>query len=672
MDGSRSLVSANELMLYGVVDPYAFEGEGIRAIDVIDSLQAIQGNQVKVRINSPGGSVTEGLAIYNALLADGRKIVVQVDAMAASIASIIAMAGNEIIMAENASMMIHDPWTVVVGSSEELRKMANEIDRMRNIIVDIYANRTGKNANEIQQLMASETYMSASDAVDMGFATSVDMPLQIAACAPLDKAAMAKLLLANITNSVAEKPAPSIAAPAALTEGKVTMTDDTKAGTVAAEPIMNAAPAVDVDAIRAEAAKAERDRVSQISAEVRRARLDMSLAEKLVADGVSVDMARKHIIDAIADRDEPRSGGNIVNVHVLQDETATRREAMTEALALRLGCKGEPSAAARQYMEHSIVDMAAERVGHRGYLGVAAKRENVLRMAMHTTSDFPVILEDSMNKALAARYMVSAPTYRNIARQRSYMDFRAHDSIRAGDFPTLSEVNEAGEIIAGTVSEKKESTRVKAYGIQLAFSRQLLVNDGLGGLQSVLNSRADTVAAFEEATFFAMMLSASAAGPTLVETSRGVFNTTDKTKASSGAAISITTLGDGRAAMRAKTSLDGLKLNIGPSILLVGPAYETLAQQYVAQIVPNAGSSVNPFSGSLRVVVTAHITGNAWYLFADPAMGANFEWGLLDGYTAPRFRMEEPFGVQGMRVSLEHDFGCGAIDYRFGWLNAGG
>lgn len=671
MDGSRSLVSANELMIYGAIDPYAWEGEGIRAIDVIDSLRAIQGNDVKVRINSPGGSVTEGIAIYNALLADGRKIVVQVDAMAASIASIIAMAGEQIIMAENASIMIHDPWSVVVGSSEDMRKMADEIDRMRNIIVDIYAKKTGKNPDEIRQLMSAETYMSAADAVEMGFATQVDMPLQIAACAPLDKAVMSKLLLTNLRNSDAETPAPKVAAPAAISKEKVDMTDEVKAGNVAAAPIINAAPAVDVEAIRAEAAKAERDRVSQINSEVRRARLDMSLAEKLVAEGVSVDAARKHIIDAIADRDEPRSGGNIQSAHVTQDETQVRRDAMTEALSLRLGCKGEPSAAARQFMEHSIVDMAAERIGHRGYLGVAAKRENVLRMAMHTTSDFPVILEDSMNKALAARYMVAAPTYRNISRQRSYSDFRAHDSIRAGDFPSLLEVNEAGEILSGTVSETKESTRVKAYGVQLAFSRQLLVNDGLGAMQTILNSRADTVAAFEESTFYTMMLSASAAGPTLTETARGVFNTTDETKAATGAAISVTTLGAGRAAMRKKTSLDGLKLNIGPSILLVGPAYETLAQQFVTQITPAVGGDVNPFSGSLRVVVSAHITGNAWYMFADPSMGANFEWGLLDGYTAPRFRMEEPFGVQGMRVSLEHDFGCGAIDFRFGWLNAG-
>jgi len=282
------------------------------------------------------------------------------------------------------------------------------------------------------------------------------------------------------------------------------------------------------------------------------------------------------------------------------------------------------------------------------------------------------VLENALNRALRARYLLATPTYRMIAQQRTYMDFRDHTSVRLGDFPEMKEVKETGEIVAGTFSESKEKTAVKSYAIQVGFSRQLLVNDNLNGIQQVLNDRASSVARFEDKTFYVMMLSAAGAGPTLLETSRAVFNTTDKTKASSGGAIDITTLSAARAAMRGKTSLDGVKLNVAPSILLVGPAYETIALQYTSSaFVPNQSSVINPFSGKLTVEVTPEITGNGWYLFADPSVGANFEWGLLDGYQAPRMRMDEPFGTQGMSVSLEHDFGCGAIDFRFGYLNAG-
>jgi hypothetical protein len=241
-----------------------------------------------------------------------------------------------------------------------------------------------------------------------------------------------------------------------------------------------------------------------------------------------------------------------------------------------------------------------------------------------------------------------------------------------GDFPMLQEVNEAGEIKGGTLSEAREKTRVTAYGVQFALTRQMLVNDNLGGIQQVLASYGDTVARFEEETFYTMLLSGSNAdGPTLLETARQVFNTTDTTKASANAAISAASVSIGRAKMRAQESLDGQKLNITPSIILVGPDKETEAQQLVAGITPALSSSVNVFSGALQVVVSAQITGNAWYLFAAPSVLPNFEYGLLDGYAAPRLRIDEPFGMQGTKVSLEHDFGCGAIDFRGGFKNAG-
>jgi HK97 family phage prohead protease len=397
------------------------------------------------------------------------------------------------------------------------------------------------------------------------------------------------------------------------------------------------------------------------------------LAERMIGEGrdeatviAAVQEARRLAGDVAATIGGPRT-------QIGRDETETRRRAMEDALAINLGAGGEPNETARSFMSNrDLVEFAADHVGHRGRLGGFAEREDVLRRAFHTTSDFPILLENALNRSLRARYLAATPTYRAIAQQRTYMDFRDHISVRDGDFPQMKEVLETGEIKAGTFSESKEKTAVKAYGVRVGFSRQLLVNDNLGAIQRVLNNRAESVARFEDETFYAMMLSAAGAGPTLLETSRAVFNTTDKTLASSGAAIDITTLSTARAAMRAKTSKDGTKLNIAPAILLVGPAYETIALQYTSSaFVPNQSSVVNPFSGKLRVEVTPEITGNAWYLFAEPNVGANFEWGLLEGYQAPRMRMDEPFGTQGMSVSLEHDFGCGAIDFRFAYRNPG-
>ena len=205
----------------------------------------------------------------------------------------------------------------------------------------------------------------------------------------------------------------------------------------------------------------------------------------------------------------------------------------------------------------------------------------------------------------------------------------------------------------------------------------MLVDDDLGAIDRILASRGMAVAAFEDAAFYAMLLSGSNAdGPTLTETTRQVFNTTDQTKAGTAAAITVASLSAGRAAMMKRKGLgkkeeDQIGLEIGPAFLLVGPDKLTEAQQLVETITPESAASVNPFSGRLRVVASNKIPGNAWYLFADPGMAPVFAYGFLSGQEGPRMRVDEPFGIQGVRYSVELDFGAGAVDFRGGYKNAG-
>ena len=212
---TRSLVMNNELVIYGVIDSFVYDelDTTVRAIDVMASLTEMAAAEtIVVRINSPGGSVVEGLAIYNTLRAVGKPIEVHVDAMAASVASIIAMAGDKVVMAETATIMIHDPWGVAIGGSEDMRRNADEIDRLKAILVGIYASKTGLDTGEIEALMAAETYMSAPIAIEKGFADEVENALAIAACAPLPKQDLARLL-APLTMR-AERPSAERAAPA--------------------------------------------------------------------------------------------------------------------------------------------------------------------------------------------------------------------------------------------------------------------------------------------------------------------------------------------------------------------------------------------------------------------------------------------------------------------------
>lgn len=420
------------------------------------------------------------------------------------------------------------------------------------------------------------------------------------------------------------------------------------------------------------ALRAERQRSAEILDIAQRAGYTGTEAATAINAGTTVDAFRIAAFDAMAARN-----GSASHIRVERDETETRRQAMGEALAIRLAPSGaqrrDPSEAARGYMEFSIVELAAERLGERRIPGSFGGREEIVRRAFHATTDFPIIFEGALNTALAARYALAQPTFRRLARQRTYVDFRDHTTVRVGDFPDLQPVNpEGGEIKSGTFSESKEKTAVKAYGVRVDFSRQMLVNDSLNALVQVLNDRGAAVARFEDRTFYAMMLSgANADGPTLLDTTRQVFNTTDLSKAGAGTVIDIAALSAARAALRKRKSKDGVELELSGSLILVGPDKETQAQQILAPVQAQQAGNVNPFSGTLSIVVTAKITGNAWYVFASPDEAACFEWGLLEGYTAPRFRTDTPFGVQGVSMSLEHDFGCGAIDFRGGYKNPG-
>lgn len=160
----------NEILIYSDIgDSYWYDS--VSAKDIKDKLDAMDNGDLVVRINSPGGSVFDGFAIYNLLNQREGKVTVQVDGMAASAASVIAMAGDEILMADNALMMIHDPWTMMAGSADEMRDTAELLDKIKGSIITTYQSQTSLSAEEIGEMMAAETWFSAAEAVENGLAT---------------------------------------------------------------------------------------------------------------------------------------------------------------------------------------------------------------------------------------------------------------------------------------------------------------------------------------------------------------------------------------------------------------------------------------------------------------------------------------------------------------------
>ena len=162
------------ISMFDVIGEDGWSGGGVTANRISAALRSIGDHAITVRINSPGGDMFEGIAIYNLLRAHPAKVTVEILGWAASAASIIAMAGDEIRMGLGSFMMVHNAWGVVIGNRHDMREAAILFEQFDAAIADIYEVRTGMKRADIEQLMDAETFMAAAQAVEYGFADGVD------------------------------------------------------------------------------------------------------------------------------------------------------------------------------------------------------------------------------------------------------------------------------------------------------------------------------------------------------------------------------------------------------------------------------------------------------------------------------------------------------------------
>jgi ATP-dependent Clp protease protease subunit len=161
----------NTISIYDQIGEDWWTGEGVTAKRIAGALRSIGENDVTVNINSPGGDMFEGLAIYNLLAEHPGAINVRVMGIAASAASVIAMAGDKIEMGLGSFLMIHNAWGMVVGNQNDMREASEIFGQFDSAMADIYTHRTGMDKDEVASLMDAETYMTATEAVEKGFAT---------------------------------------------------------------------------------------------------------------------------------------------------------------------------------------------------------------------------------------------------------------------------------------------------------------------------------------------------------------------------------------------------------------------------------------------------------------------------------------------------------------------
>lgn len=147
---------------------------GVSASDFVKTLGTVTASTINLHINTPGGNVFDGIAIYNALVDHKAKVVTHIDGLAASMGSVIALAGDVVNMAENAMFMIHNPWSAVIGDAAAMRKAADVLDKIREgSLLGIYKKKTSIDEDELKSLMDAETWMTAEDAAIYGFIDNI-------------------------------------------------------------------------------------------------------------------------------------------------------------------------------------------------------------------------------------------------------------------------------------------------------------------------------------------------------------------------------------------------------------------------------------------------------------------------------------------------------------------
>lgn len=252
-----------EILIYETIGGSFWE-EGIGAKQFAEDLHALGNVAVlDIRINSPGGSVPEGLAIYNTLLRHGARKHVYIDGIAASIASVIAMAGDRVIMPQNALLMVHDPTAYVEGTEEDMRKMAEALGKAKLGLISAYKRKSALTDDEIAALMTAETWMTADEAKQKGFVDEVIGAVQVAAHFDLSKFKNVHFSTEKTDKQEGKK----------MDEGQV-------------------------KEVRDEARQAERDRVAGILALGAQHRCQ-ELAQTAVKEGIPVDDFKGRVLQAV-------------------------------------------------------------------------------------------------------------------------------------------------------------------------------------------------------------------------------------------------------------------------------------------------------------------------------------------------------------------------------------
>ncbi|MBX9740508.1 MAG: ATP-dependent Clp protease proteolytic subunit [Beijerinckiaceae bacterium] len=696
-----SLLVDGQILLYGDVgDPFGW-GDGFTPTDVIQALAEHGPGDVTVRINSGGGIAMDGMAIYSILKSHPGEVTVLIDGVAASAASLIAMGGARIQMRDGAVMMIHDAATITFGDAGRHEKNRDFLDKLSDNYAGVYAARSGLSREDARALMKAETWMTADEAIERGFASakidetalqSAAFDYRIYARAPKDfpvrtrdlanpaaSAASSKGSDMKTETTAAAPAAPETVAPVAVAPTAAQIVAPTAAQTT--PPPLAApspAPAATTPVVKPTEAILQACAAAHLS-------LVDSMA--ILNSSDTLEAAQAQVIARLAASDAGAVNTPGPQARVVADGRDRFKEGVTRSLLHKVGLEGgevnEFTACNLQTLARDYVRMIDPKVYFAdpmalagAVLGMRGLSGGVMMSGNHSTSDFVEILANIANKSMLKGYMEAEETFHLWTAKGVLVDFKPQKRVDLNLFPALSEVPEGAEYKSGTIGDRGETIQLATYGKMFAITRQAIINDDMNAFSRV-PMRMGRAAKRTVGNLAYAVLTANAAMADGV----ALFHADHGNLAGTAAAPSVDSLDAARSAMAKQKDPDAhaTALNIRPKHFIVPVALEGKARVLMtAEKDPNASNAnsakPNHVNGLATVVSDARLdaaSSTAWYLAADANMHDTIEVAYLNGNETPMIDQQDGWKVDGVEFKVRIDAGVKAIDFRGLYKNAG-
>lgn len=653
-------VKAAEILIFGDIGE-SWWGESVTAKSFLEELSALEADAITVRINSFGGSVADGLAIYNALKRHPAHVTTVNEGAAMSIASLILMAGDTVEMGENTLLMIHAPWTYAGGNSVELRATADMLDKWAQAMSSSYASKSGRPVEEMLALLTDgqDHYYTAAEAQAEKLIDNIVAAVPVAAMAMAGDGAARYRALAAAKAAGTAKPA----APAAPSLEIQTMPQ-------AHNPAGTTSSPVDEAAIRAQALADESARRTAIQAAFKPFVAQdgvQALMDSCANDvSVTVQAANERLLAHLGSKSTPLAGTYIATV---EDEADKRRKAAAQALASRAGL--EKIDAANPHRGDTLYDLARASLARAGFRIDGLDKMGVVAAAFtHSTSDFTGLLANVANKSMLKGVDEADETFQLWTVRGELSDFKPASRVSLNSFGSLPKVLEGGEYTFGTMSDRANQIALAKYGRRFAITREAIINDDLSAFTRI--PRAMGRAAVR--TVGDLVYAVLTGNPVLAEDGLNLFEDASHKNLLTGSVISTSSVDAVRVAM-AKQKLPGQKSggsNIRLAYLLVPLALEGLARtvatsEFEVGAATKNNTTPNTVRNTFEVISDARLdeaSATGWYGAANGNVNDTIEVAYLNGNDAPTLEQQAGWSVDGVEFKVRHEAGVAPLDFR--------